>query len=180
MDKLIFLTGPITKTHEFEQVIRLDIDVPDDSVVSGAGPIPITTEPAPISRSPSVVAWTKAGESVVDMESLPRHIWQFHRGSSGEWHYDGLFHYEDSLDWAQPLGAIQQLSSRYNATVVTRPRIMAAATTASPSGIDVLEEILSKEQKQNLLQMYVTVILYEYPLAYVPSSLVLKKNTLPG
>ncbi|KAF5344907.1 hypothetical protein D9758_011534, partial [Tetrapyrgos nigripes] len=157
MDKSIFLTGPIRKTHEFEQVVTFDIDVPENhDNLNQQNPIPTPAqapapaEPAAVIRSSPVVTRTRNGENVVDMECLPRHIWQFHRGPTGEWYYDGIFHYEDSLDWAQPLGAVQQLSSRYNASVIARPRIMAAATTASASGIDALEEILSKEQKEHL------------------------------
>ncbi|THU77878.1 hypothetical protein K435DRAFT_973779 [Dendrothele bispora CBS 962.96] len=152
MDKSIFSTGPVYKTHEFEQVVRLDMDlsnqpsspvqdirvVPENVTTSPASigsasnaPTPATA-PAPIvGELSTVVARSSTGQTVVDVGSLPSHIWEFYRGSAGDWHYGGIFHYEDSLDWAHPLGAIQQLSDRYNASVLTRPRILAAATSRS-------------------------------------------------
>ncbi|THU95480.1 hypothetical protein K435DRAFT_723703, partial [Dendrothele bispora CBS 962.96] len=175
MDKSIFSTGPVYKTHEFEQVVRLDMDlsnqpsspvqdirvVPENVTTSPASigsasnaPTPATA-PAPIvGELSTVVARSSTGQTVVDVGSLPSHIWEFYRGSAGDWHYGGIFHYEDSLDWAHPLGAIQQLSDRYNASVLTRPRILAAATSRSASGIDRLDEILSPEQIKHLLEIF--------------------------
>ncbi|THU95478.1 hypothetical protein K435DRAFT_839495 [Dendrothele bispora CBS 962.96] len=144
MDKSIFRTGPEKMTTSL---------IPTVSIPKIPAP-----NPAPLIRGLStVVARSSTGQTVVDMDSLPTHIWQFYRGSTGDWHYGGIFHYEDSLDWAHPLDAIQQLSDRYNASVasvVTRPRILAAATSRSASGIDRLDEILSPEQIKHLLEIF--------------------------
>jgi len=187
LDKSVFRTGPACKTQAFEQVVRLDMDLSDHQVTASQNhnvvpeevTIPALPTPAPVREISSVVVRSKSGQDVVDLESLPRHIWQFYRGSAGQWHYDGIFHYEDSLDWAHPLSAIQQLSDRYNASVVTTPRIMASATSKSASGIDKLDEILSQEQRKHLLDMCVAMfhppfLFFDYPFS------ALKKSMCPG
>ncbi|KAF5344908.1 hypothetical protein D9758_011535 [Tetrapyrgos nigripes] len=143
MDKSIFYTGP---AHKTDQVVGVNGEKNHQQQNPVASPS--------TSRNSSAVVRSKTGQTAVDLECLPRHMWHFHRGSAGQWHYDGIFHYEDSLDWAQPLGAIKQLTNRYLASVVTRPRMLAAATTVSASGIDVLEDILSAEQIKNLLGIF--------------------------
>jgi hypothetical protein len=174
LDNSVFRTGLSRKTQDFKQVVRLNLDKNQQRNQ------PVGASPA--SRSSSDVVRSTSGQTLVDLDSLPRHMWQFHRGSTGQWHYDGIFHYEDSLDWAQPLGAVQQLSNLYNASVVKRPRILAAKMTVSVFGIDALDEILSKEQTKNLLDMCVTMSdLHEYSVTHTGSlPTVLKKNTPPG